>query len=88
LWCSSGSRRKSAPSSFEQAEAEELDLIVVPARVQAVELSHTILAPDHAFAVEHEGRGTLPTRSIDDERKAVGAVVVAPHLNAHAFAAL
>jgi hypothetical protein len=48
-------------------EGVELDLMVVPARVQAVEIRPAVDAEQHGFAVDDKGRIAVTQRGLNDK---------------------
>ena len=56
-------------------EGVELDLGIVPARVQAVEIGAAVSAEQHSLAIEDKGGVVVAQRGFHDQWKPVAPVV-------------
>jgi hypothetical protein len=56
-------------------EGEELHVVIVFARVQAIEIRSAVDAEQHGFAVDHEGRIAVAQRGFRDLRISIRSVV-------------
>lgn len=61
----------------QNVEGVELDLVIVLAGVQGIEIGSSIDVQDHSLAIEDELRGPDLQRCLDDPRIALGPVVAA-----------
>jgi hypothetical protein len=64
----------------------ELHLVVVPARVQGVEVGDAVDPEYDSFAIDDELLLAIPHGRVDDPRKAVGPVAAVPGEEPHAAA--
>ena len=82
----SGSLRRSSPSRDQHVESVELDLTVMLARVQPVEVGGAIDPEQHRFAIDHERTGAVTQCGLDDTRVALAPIVAVAGEQLHPFA--
>src|SRR3954447_15423991 len=78
LRTSSGSRRKSLPSSSRRSEGNEEDLRVVTAMPQLVKARHATLVAAHCLAIDQAAAHLQPPHSLEDEQVAGCPVMPVP----------
>ena len=67
-------------------EGVELDLGIVPARVQAVEIGDAVDAEQHGLAIDDERAVAIAQRGLDDQRIAIAPVMAVAGEQPHALA--
>ena len=72
--------------AHQHIEGVELDLVIVPARAQAVEIPSPVDAKQHRFAVDYERAVPVTQRGFKDQRIAIASVMAVPGEQPHALA--
>ena len=69
--------------AHQHIEGVELDLVIVPARAQAVEIRSPVDAKQHRFAVDYERAVPVTQRGFKDQRIAIASVMAIPSEQPH-----
>jgi hypothetical protein len=70
----------------ENVERIELNLVIMPARMQAVEIRDAVHAQQHRLAIDHKRTGEVAQRGFDDSGIPIAPIVAVAGEQAHALA--
>jgi hypothetical protein len=72
--------------ALERQDAEGVELVIMPARVQSVEIRYAIDAKQHRLAIDDERGGPVPLRGLNGQRVSVAPIRAAARKQANALA--